>query len=264
MLRYREGDIAAFETHNLEKAMTTKYDGEWKSVSSREYMDQANAISRGLLRLGVRANDKISLISMTNRTEWSVMDTGILQVGAQDVPVYPTISQEDYAYILNHSESVYCFVSCSEVLEKVRAVQEQVPSLKEVYSFDRIEGCRHWSELLEIGADASNQQELEARKDAVRPEDLATLIYTSGTTGKPKGVMLSHHNLVSNALATNKHVPFGYGDTALSFLPVCHIFERIVLYMYQYCGISIYFAEGLDKISDNLKDCSTPPAGKSL
>lgn len=242
------------ETHNLEKAMTTKYDGEWKSVSSREYMDQANAISRGLLRLGVRANDKISLISMTNRTEWSVMDTGILQVGAQDVPVYPTISQEDYAYILNHSESVYCFVSCSEVLEKVRAVQEQVPSLKEVYSFDRIEGCRHWSELLEIGADASNQQELEARKDAVRPEDLATLIYTSGTTGKPKGVMLSHHNLVSNALATNKHVPFGYGDTALSFLPVCHIFERIVLYMYQYCGISIYFAEGLDKISDNLKE----------
>ncbi len=242
------------EKYDLEKALVTKYDGEWKALSTGEYLHQANAISRALLRMGVAANDKIALISMTNRTEWSVMDTGILQVGAQNVPIYPTISEEDYAYILNHSESTYCFVSCEEVLEKVRAVQKEVPSLKEVYSFDRIDGCKHWSELLEVGADTANQEEVEARKQAVTPEDLATLIYTSGTTGRPKGVMLTHDNIVSNVLASNDRVPFEYGSTSLSFLPVCHIFERMILYLYQYCGISIYFAEGLDKISDNLKE----------
>jgi long-chain acyl-CoA synthetase len=249
-------DIPAYqkEKYDLEKAMVTKYDGQWKAVSSGEYLDQANAISRALLRLGVSANDKIALISMTNRTEWNVMDTGILQVGAQNVPIYPTISEEDYAYILNHSESTYCFVSCEEVLEKVRAVQKEVPSLKEIYSFDRIDGCKHWSELLELGADDVNQEEVEKRKKAVKPEDLATLIYTSGTTGRPKGVMLTHNNIVSNVLASNDRVPFEYGSTSLSFLPVCHIFERMILYLYQYCGISVYFAEGLDKISDNLKE----------
>ena len=243
-----------FEAYNLEKAMVTKYDGEWQAVSSEQYLDQANAISRGLLRLGVRADDKIALISMTNRTEWSIMDTGILQLGAQTVPIYPTISEEDYAYILNHSGSAYCFVSCAEVLEKIQAIRSQVPGLKEVYSFNRIEGCPNWSELLELGADPSNQEQVESHKARVKPEDLATLIYTSGTTGKPKGVMLTHHNIVSNVLASKERVPFEYGASSLSFLPVCHIFERMILYLYQYCGISIYFAEGLDKISDNLKE----------
>lgn len=244
------------ETYNLEKAMVTKYAGEWQAVSSKQYLEQANAISRALLGLGVQHNDKIALISMTNRTEWSVMDTGILQLGAQTVPIYPTISQEDYAYILNHSGATYCFVSCTEVLEKVGAIRDQVPSLKEIYSFDRIEGCPNWSELLKAGADASNQEQVEARKAAVKPEDLATLIYTSGTTGQPKGVMLTHHNIVSNVLASRERVPFEKGSTALSFLPVCHIFERVILYLYQYCGITVYFAEGLDKISDNLKEVS--------
>ena len=242
------------EAYNLEKAMVTKYDGEWQAVSSGQYLEQANAISRGLLRLGVQADDKIALISMTNRTEWSIMDTGILQLGAQTVPIYPTISDEDYAYILNHSGSSYCFVSCTEVLEKIQAIRNQVPGLKEVYSFDRIERCPNWSELLELGADPSNQEQVESHKAAVKPEALATLIYTSGTTGKPKGVMLTHHNIVSNVLASKERVPFEYGASSLSFLPVCHIFERMILYLYQYCGISIYFAEGLDKISDNLKE----------
>ncbi|MGB5403238.1 MAG: AMP-binding protein [Robiginitalea sp.] len=238
----------------LDKAMVTKSDGEWKAVSTAQYLQQANAISRALLTLGVKAHTKIAMISMSNRTEWSIVDTGILQVGAQDVPIYPTISQEDYAYILNHSESEYCFVSCQEVLDKVRAVQKEVPSLKEIFSFDRIEGCRHWSELLEMGADESNQDAVEARKAAVKPEDLATLIYTSGTTGRPKGVMLSHHNIVSNVLGSKERVPFEYGSVALSFLPVCHIFERMILYLYQYCGISVYYAESLETISDNLKE----------
>jgi len=242
------------ENYNLEKALITKYDGKWVATSSKEFLDKANTVSRALLRMGVKANDKIGVISMTNRTEWNIMDIGVLQLGAQNVPIYPTISEEDYAYILNHSEAKYVFVSCAEVYEKVKAIKDQVPSVIEVFSFDQLSDCKHWGELLELGQDTSNQEEVEKRKDAVKPEDLATLIYTSGTTGKPKGVMLSHWNIVSNTLASKKRVPFEYGATALSFLPICHIFERIILYIYIYCGISVYFAEGLDKIGDNLKE----------
>lgn len=234
--------------------MVTKYDGKWVATSTQEYLDQANAISRALLRLGVQANDKIAVISMTNRTEWNIMDIGILQIGAQNVPIYPTISEEDYEYILNHSESKYCFVSCDEVLEKVLAVRQRLGFLKEVYSFNVLEGAKNWKELLELGEDPSNQEQVEQMKKDVKPGDLATLIYTSGTTGKPKGVMLSHDNIVSNVLGSSERVPFEGGATAMSFLPVCHIFERMVLYLYQYSGINIHFAEGMDKISDNIKE----------
>lgn len=249
-------DIPRYQLeHNpLDRAWVTKYDGEWKAISSAEFLEQANAVSRALLQMGVAAGDKIAMISMSNRTEWSVVDAGILQVGAQNVPIYPTISEEDYAYILNHSGSTYCFVSCEEVLEKVTAIRKEVPGLKEVFSFDSIDGCRNWAELLEMGRDDSHQEAVQARMDAVKPEDLATLIYTSGTTGKPKGVMLSHNNIVSNVLASKERVPFEYGGSALSFLPVCHIFERMILYLYQYCGISVSFAESLETISDNLKE----------
>lgn len=238
----------------LEKSLVTKYDGKWVATSTQEYLDQANAISRALLRLGVQANDKIAVISMTNRTEWNIMDIGILQIGAQNVPIYPTISEEDYEYILNHSESKYCFVSCDEVLEKVLAVRQRLGFLKEVYSFNVLEGAKNWKELLELGEDPSNQEQVEQMKKDVKPGDLATLIYTSGTTGKPKGVMLSHDNIVSNVLGSSERVPFEGGATAMSFLPVCHIFERMVLYLYQYSGINIHFAEGMDKISDNIKE----------
>ncbi|MDH3795930.1 MAG: AMP-binding protein, partial [Flavobacteriaceae bacterium] len=244
----------AQKTFNLNKAFTSKSGGKWVSTSAQEFLDQGNAISRGLLRMGVQPNDKIALISMTNRTEWSVMDIGVLQLGAQTVPIYPTISEEDYAYVLNHSESKYCFVSCNEVLEKVNSIKSQVPSLEAVFSFDAIENCANWKEVLKQGQDTSNQQEVEERKNGVKPEDLATLIYTSGTTGRPKGVMLSHNNIVSNVLASKKRVPFEHGSRSLSFLPVCHIFERMILYLYMYCGIEVYFAEGIDKISDNLKE----------
>jgi len=242
------------ENYNLDKALVTKSNGKWVATSTREYIDKANALSRGLLRLGVKPNDKIAIISMTNRTEWNICDIGILQVGAQNVPIYPTISEDDYEYVLNHSGATYCFVSCKEVLDKVLSIGEKLKNLKEVFSFDELGNCKSWATVLEKGADESNQHEVEARKDAVKPGDLATLIYTSGTTGKPKGVMLSHDNIVSNVIASKLRVPFEAGASALSFLPVCHIFERMILYLYQYCGINIYFAEGLDKISDNLKE----------
>lgn len=243
------------EKYNLEKSLISKDNGKWVATSTQEYVDKANAISRGLLRLGVAKNDKIAVISMTNRTEWNIVDIGILQIGAQNVPIYPTISQQDYEYVLNHSESKYCFVSCTEVLGKINEIKSNVPSLKGVFSFDEIDNCQNWNEVLKLGADKANQAEVEERKDNVTPDDLATLIYTSGTTGRPKGVMLSHNNVVSNVLDSEKRVPLRKGESkALSFLPVCHIFERMILYLYQYCGIEIYFAESLEKMTDNLKE----------
>ncbi|MCD0465684.1 long-chain fatty acid--CoA ligase [Flavobacterium sp. ENC] len=243
------------ETYDLPVALATKKNGAWEKTSTQEYIAKANAVSRALLRMGVQKEDKIALITSNNRTEWNIMDIGILQTGAQNVPIYPTIAEEDYEYILNHSGSIYCFVSDDEVLQKVNAIKANVPTLKEVYSFNEIAGCKHWSELLTLGADESNQAEVEARKDSIKADDLATIIYTSGTTGRPKGVMLSHHNIVSNVLDSAPRIPFDPGkSTALSFLPICHIFERMILYIYQYYGVSVYFGESIDKISDNLKE----------
>jgi long-chain acyl-CoA synthetase len=243
------------ESYNLPVALATKKNGVWEKTSSQEYIAKANAVSRALLRMGVQKDDKIALITSTNRTEWNIMDIGILQTGAQNVPIYPTIAQEDYEYILNHSGSIYCFVSDTEVLQKVNAIKANVPTLKEVFSFDEIAGCKHWTELLTLGADESNQAEVEAKKESIHTDDLATIIYTSGTTGKPKGVMLSHKNIVSNVLDSAPRIPFDAGNsTALSFLPICHIFERMILYIYQYYGVSVYFGESIEKISDNLKE----------
>ncbi|MGB5171418.1 MAG: long-chain fatty acid--CoA ligase [Eudoraea sp.] len=240
--------------NNLEDCLVTKKDGKWIKTSTQSYIDQANKVSRALLRLGVKPNDKVALISMNNRTEWNIMDIGILQLGAQNVPIYPTVSQEDYAYVLNHAECTFCFVSCQEVYDKVKAIKKEVPSLKEIYSFDDIPSCKNWEEVLALGEDNSNQTTVEELMAAVQPEDLATLIYTSGTTGTPKGVMLSHKNVVSNALASSKRMPVEAGFKALSFLPVCHIYERMLMYLYQYSSVSIYFAESLETISDNLKE----------
>lgn len=242
------------ENHPLEKALVTKYQGKWKALTTQEYLDQANAVSRGLLQLGVQPNDKIAVISTTNRNEWNILDIGILQLGAQNVPVYPTISEEDYEYVLNHSESIYCFVSDKEILDKLNSIKHNT-KLKEVYTFDEIPGSKNWNEILKLGEDKINQEQVEKLKAAVKPDDLATLIYTSGTTGKPKGVMLSHNNIVSNVLGSSTRVPFEFGTyTALSFLPACHIFERMILYLYQYYSVSIHFAESIEKISDNLKE----------
>ncbi|TCP24750.1 long-chain acyl-CoA synthetase [Tenacibaculum skagerrakense] len=242
------------EKYNLQKALTTNYNGNWESVSTKEYLEKANTISRGLLRLGVQPNDKIAIISTNNRTEWNICDIGILQTGAQNVPIYPTISKEDYEYVLNHSEATYCFVSDITIVEKLNQIKGNT-KLKGVFTFDEIEGEKSWKEVLELGDDNSNQDEVEARKKAVKPEDLATLIYTSGTTGRPKGVMLSHNNIVSNVLASSKRVPVDHGQgKSLSFLPVCHIFERMILYLYQYCGISVYFAESIEKLSENAQE----------
>jgi long-chain acyl-CoA synthetase len=243
------------EKNNISNCLVTKYDGKWIATSTQEYLDKANAISRALLRLGIKKNDKIAIISSNNRTEWHIMDIGVLQIGAQNVPIYPTISEVDYAYILNHSEAKYCFVSDEDVLKKINLIKQNTPNLIEVYSFNKIEGCKNWEELLELGRDTSNQDVVEDRKNSIDAMDLATIIYTSGTTGQPKGVMLSHNNIVSNVLDSSNRIPFQEGKSvALSFLPICHIYERMVTYIYQFYSCSIYFGESLEKISENIKE----------
>jgi len=239
----------------LDKAINTKYKGQWEATSSEEFYQKAQHISRALLDMGIKPGAKIGMISSNNRTEWAVVDAGILQLGAINVPLYPTIAAEDYKYILNHSECQYCFVSDQEVYNKLKSIQKDVETLKEVYCFDTLKGCKHWSELLTAGAALDNQAAVEEAKKAVKPEDLATIIYTSGTTGVPKGVMLSHNNVTTNVIASSNRLPLEVGKaTALSFLPLCHIFERVILYFYIYHSITIYFAESLETISDNLKE----------
>ena len=239
----------------LAKSFTTKYNGKWESLSTENFISQSRAISRALVGLGIKAGDKIAMISSNNRSEWSVIDVGLLTLGAVNIPIYPTISSKDYEYILNHSESIYCFVSDQEVYDKVKSIQKNVKSLKKVYSFDKIKGCTHWSELLDEGSKMDNDDTVTKMKNQVKSEDLATIIYTSGTTGVPKGVMLSHNNVVSNVVSASKRLPLTIGQaSALSFLPVCHIFERVILYIYMFNSVSVYFAESIETIADNLKE----------
>ena len=239
----------------LSRAFNTKHDGEWVSTSSLEHLEKSNQISRGLLQLGVSKGDKVAIISSNNRTEWSIVDVGVLQIGGVDVPIYPTITPKDYAYIINHSESKFCFISDVEVYNKIKTIRKECPQLEEVYCFDQINGCQHWSKVLELGRDAAHQPKVQAIKESVLPIDLATIIYTSGTTGTPKGVILSHKNIVSNVFAAQKRLPLEAGKAvALSFLPLCHIYERMLIYLYQATSTEVHFAESLDTIGENLNE----------
>jgi long-chain acyl-CoA synthetase len=243
------------KTHPLDKCLSDKRNGKWKSLSTQKYYESANLISAALIEMGVRPQDKIALISTTNRSEWSIMDMAILQVGAVSVPLYPNISSNDYKYILNHSESVLCFVSDQEIYDKVFSIESEVKGLKDIYAFDQIEGCKNWLDLIEVGKEAWNEKKLTEAKTNVESDSIATIIYTSGTTGVPKGVMLSHENIVSNVISATRRFPFeDRNQKALSFLPLCHIFERTFIYGYLYNSISVYFAESLETISENLNE----------
>lgn len=240
------------EAYPCEDSLAAKINGKWEKHSTQDFVDNANAISRGLIKLGIQPGDKIAMIS-NNRPEWHMCDIGILQVGAVDVPVYPTISENDYKFIFNDSAVKLCIVSDEELLAKVKAIKDDVPTLTDVYTFNKIDGEKHWTEIMELGKDV-DQSEVEAKKDAVKGEDLATLIYTSGTTGTPKGVMVSHSNLVANCHAAWPKLPVDSDAKSLSFLPICHVYERMITYLYMLTGVSIYFAESIDTIGDNLKE----------
>lgn len=242
------------KTYPQQKLFNTKKNNEWVATSTLEYVELANTISRALLKLNVKPGDKIAVVTTKNRVEWSILDIAALQIGAINVPLYPTISSSDYAYIINHSDAVLCFVSDKDLAKKVSKIKDQT-QIKDLYSFDTLKNTSSWESLLELGKDTSNQNEVDNLKDKVLKTDLATIIYTSGTTGTPKGVMLSHQNIVENTYASAKSLDLEAENyKVLSYLPVCHIFERFALYYYQLMGFEIYFAESIEKLGDNLRE----------
>jgi len=247
-------DIPAHQLKQFPKndCLTSKVNGVWTKYSTKEFVEMSNMMSRGFLALGIKPGDKIAMIS-NNRPEWNITDMAILQVGGVDVPVYPTITSADYKFIFNDAGVKYVFVSTKDLYDKVIAIKSEVPSLIEIYSYEKIPGVKFWNEILDLGSKVDNS-ELEKVKASVKEDDLATLIYTSGTTGVPKGVMLSHKNLVSNAHDCHDRLPVDCNGIALSFLPICHVYERMISYLYMVNGVSIYFAESIDTVGDNLKE----------
>ena len=251
----------------LETMMTQPNDGQGQrlSYSSKSFVEEMDRVSRGLIAKGLQVGDRVALISHNNRCEWNLLDHGSMQAGAVDVPIYPTMTPKDYVHILNHSEARFCFVSNADLYAKLDSVRSQCPALEEVYTFERVDGAKHWSEIVEAGdLNAAEATDLEAervkRSEAVDPADLATIIYTSGTTGLPKGVMLSHSNVALNALGSISRLPMtdpAINYRVLSFLPVCHIFERMLHYLYMYVGASIHFGESLETVKEDL--ASTKP-----
>ncbi|TFV95703.1 long-chain fatty acid--CoA ligase [Algoriphagus kandeliae] len=236
-------------TYDKEVALSRKMDGEWKTYSSRDVKQIIDNLSLGFLAKGIGRDDKVAIIS-ENRPEWNFIDLALQQIGAISVPMYPTISSEDYAYIFGHASVKIIFVGDATIYEKAN----QAAKGQEIFSFDQLEGVSHWEAIMGFGENGDLAQ-LEAEKEKVKPEDLFTIIYTSGTTGRPKGVMLTHHNVLSNLLSVSNIMSPEKGNAkVLSFLPLCHIFERTASFCFIYMGFSIYYAENLDKIGDNLKE----------
>ena len=234
----------------LSSKVQTPNGKEWKAYTFKEVQERTNQMSQLLINLGIKKDDKIAVISI-NRPEWNFVDMGCLQIGAVSVPMYPTISEKDYQFIFNDASIKYAFVGDESIYEKVLPLKGKVTSLLDIYTFDKIAGAKNFAESLPTQFDLN---EIQKRKDAVDEEDLATIIYTSGTTGNPKGVMLTHKNLVSNIHSVKEVTPFTEAEKALSFLPLCHSFERIVFYSYLAKGVHIHYAENLETIGENLKE----------
>ncbi len=240
------------ENHPLKKAYGYKQNDKWVYFSTDEIIEMANKVSLGLLKLGVKPGDKIALVVYKNRPEWVIMDIGLQQIGAINVPVYPTISSDEYEYIFNDSNVKYCFVGEGDLYDKVKTAQSKVKSLIDIYTFDKRDGLKYWKDIFAEG----DLSEVEKIKESIKPEELATIIYTSGTTGNPKGVMLSHHNIVSNVFGVDALLPVDTDEKVLSFLPICHIFERTASYAYAYNSICITFT-GTDNLGGETGDLQT-------
>lgn len=235
-----------------EDCLATKVDGQWKKYSTQQCIDNINQVSRAMLKYGIKPDDKIALIS-NNRPEWNFVDLGMMQVGAINVPIYPTISEGEYKFIFNDAGIKVAFVSDAGLHQKLQNIKSEVPTLQEIYTFDKVPGAKHWTEFFDLGK-GSDDSEVEKIKAGIKETDLVTIIYTSGTTGVPKGVMLSHKNVASNVAATISSLPVSHEHKVLSFLPMCHIFERMVAYTYMAVGASIYYAESLETIGANLQE----------
>ena len=240
------------EMHPNERTFSTKRNGEWDKVSIQSFLEKVNQVSKGLVALGIKPGDRVGVVS-SNRYEWNTADIAIQQVGGIVVPVYPNISISDYKYIFKDAGIKICFVGNQELYDKINGIRGELSALNHLFAFDQIEGIPHWEEVFEAG-NSIESQTIDELKANVRNEDLATIIYTSGTTGNPKGVMLSHNNLLSNVMACLERIPADENSRVLTFLPVCHVYERMLHYMYLYLGCSIYFAESMDTIGDNIRE----------
>jgi len=247
-------DLISYQLENLpnQNCISDKKENKWINYNAETVQSLIDQFSMGLLKLGIEAGDKIAIISQ-NRTEWNFVDLGILQTGCVDVPIYPNISVQEYEYIFNDAEVKYAFVANDDLYQKIFSIKQKVKSLIDIYSFDKLEGKKHWKEILEL-ADESLRDRLNKIKESVKSDDLATIIYTSGTTGTQKGVMLSHKNILSNVNSIQQIMPINSTHRVLSFLPICHIFERTAVYYYMKIGASIYYAESIDKVGENLKE----------
>lgn len=235
----------------LEMAVASKVNGSWKKYSTQAFHTETQLMAKGLAEFGLKKGDKIANIS-NNRPEWNFLDIGMLQIGCVHVPIYATISDQDYLFILRDAEVKAVFVSNADLFTRVSALAKEINPNMPVFTFDTVEGARHWTEIRTLGENSS--VDLQALRSEVKSTDLATLIYTSGTTGNPKGVMLSHQNIIHNITCSMPRVPVYKGDTALSFLPLCHSYERMITYLYIERGISIYYAESMETIADNLRE----------
>lgn len=234
------------------KALSCKRNSIWEHYSSQDIKDNIDKYSLAFLAHNIVKGDKVAIIS-GNRPEWNFCDNGILQIGAVNVPIYPTSSLNDYEYILNNAEVKLLFISDDSIYQKVSQIKANVPSLVEVYSFDKVDGCKHVSSFLSM-ADDTKKEEVEKIKSSIGTQDLATIIYTSGTTGNPKGVMLSHRNVIFNVEEVTPYLPIEKQHRMLSFLPLCHIFERVVTYLYFSLGVEIYYAESIDTLKENIAE----------
>ena len=235
-----------------EDALCGKENGIWIKHSTKDYVDKVNSISYGLMQLGIKKGDCIATIT-PNRPEWNFLDMAIMQIGAIHVAIYPTISEADYRYILNHADVKLIFVSGWELLRKINNIIEGIPSLTDkVYTFRNLRGYRHLNELIEIGRANPSPEYLQQIKDSIQPDDVVSIVYTSGTTGNPKGVMLTHRNFLTNIYGVLPIIPVKNNNRILSYLPLCHVYERMMNYTWQYLGMPIYYNENLAKIQEEM------------
>jgi len=240
-------------TYKKEDVLSAKENKQWRKYSSNDLITKTNSVSYGLLSLGLTDKDKVAIIS-NNRPEWNFCDYGCQQANLVTVPIFPTISNTDLQFILNHGEVTTIFISDKSIYAKLVAIEKEIPHVKHIISFNPIEGLMSFADFIKLGEQNANPEKLNDIKSSILPSNLLTILYTSGTTGTPKGVMITHHNLVSNVTACQGFAPFNSTWKALSFLPLNHVYERMVSTLYLYKGISIYYAEGLETIGDNLKE----------
>jgi len=247
-------DVPEYQLANFPKdiAIASKVDGQWKGHSTKELIETAERIALGLMALGIKPGDKVAIAS-GNRSEWCLVDQAILRIGAIGVPIYPTSSPEDYAYVLHHSEAKVIFSANAEIHAKAAAAQATCPDLGHLFTFDKVDGAKLWTEVLDLGNEA-DRATLKGYKNGVQGDDLATIIYTSGTTGRPKGVMLTHNNILSNVVASATRFPVDHSARCISFLPMSHIYERMLMYLYMYKGVGIHFQESLDDLGDRIRE----------